>query len=123
MTPTLYAGAALGIALIGSLTYSYIAGVRLESCNTSRIAEKAMFHVKLAEYDQKLARQERAVSDLESASKARQVLSGEALAKARLEGKGIASELDRLRLEASRERKSSVCAAGEAISVVRQGFK
>ena len=123
MTPTLYAYAGVAVVLASSLTYSYVAGVRLESCQASRIAEKATYQAKLTEYDQKLARQEKAVSDLESASKAAQALSGKALAKAKLEGKGIASELDILRLAASRERKPSVCAAGEAISVVRQGFK
>ena len=119
MTPTLYAGAALTGALILSMGANYILNLRLDNCNLARAVEKA----KIAEYDGKLKQQNEAVEKLEKASKAAQVLSGKALAKARLEGKGIASELDRLRLEASRERKPSVCAAGEAISVVRQGFK
>lgn len=94
---------------------------RLETCHIERATEKARFNAKLAEFDTKLAEQNTAIEEWQGKAATTAQASRQALEKARVEGRSLQAEADRLRAQVGKSTPSG-CPAGEAVKRVREGL-
>lgn len=121
MTPFQYLSAGLGVALAVVGAALWLTFNRLDACHADRATEKARYESKLAEFDQKLRDQNKAIEEWQKAATTATQAGKAALEKARMEGRSLAAEHDRLKALAGKLVPSN-CPAGVAVQQIRKGL-
>lgn len=118
---TKYLSMGLGIALVIVSLAGLALWNRLGACHADRATEKAAFSAKLTEFDAALLEQNQAIEEWQEKAARAGEAGKAALEKARMAGRSLQAEADRLRALKG-QKPVTGCPAAEAVKRVRDGL-